>query len=599
MIEKIGKYEIAEKIGVGGFGTVYRGRDPFIKRTVAIKTCQSDDEEIKKRFFREAEFSGNLHHRNITTIYDFGVDEGIPFIVQEYLTGEDLDKAIKRGESLSLERKLQILIDVADGLSYAHNAGIVHRDIKPSNIRLLEDGTVKIMDFGIAKSFHADSALTQTGITLGTAAYLAPEQIRGEPIDPRTDVFSLGILGYELLTRQKPFRGEHISTVLFKILNEKPEPITRPGVEVPAKVEEAIERAIEKDPARRYPTASAFRHDLASALRDLRGGIDTTGVTRQRVVDGASASPPRPGSSAAISPITPPSGALARSSAPLPLPDATPTPSAAIRSLPLELVDFRGPAHVERRATPPVFRSTAPPSRAGLFAVVALVFLAAGGAAYYFLEFRPAMSRPASPAAATAPSAPAPAPSATVAATAPSPASAPLVGASASPAPSASSSPPPAPRKEEAAPPPPKVALTFSSTPAAMLTIDGRRYGETAPKKTVRLEEGRHSYRLEMEDGEVFDEQIDVRAAGKKAFFHAWPVGSLHVSAGPGWSGARVLIDGKLRGKLPLPGYVLLSPGVHEVAVTRDGVPPYLKTVRVEEKKRQEFIVPALERLPG
>src|SRR5262249_33372446 len=145
--EKIGKYEISEQIGVGGFGAVYRARDPFIKRTVAVKTCALNDEEIRNRFFREAELAGNLHHRNITTIYDFGLENGIPSIVQEFLTGDDLDKLIKRGEVLSIPRKIEILMAVADGLAYAHRSSIIHRDIKPSNIRILEDGAVKIMDF--------------------------------------------------------------------------------------------------------------------------------------------------------------------------------------------------------------------------------------------------------------------------------------------------------------------------------------------------------------------------------------------------------------------------------------------------------------------
>src|SRR5262249_36500224 len=160
MLTQVGKYLIEEKVEVGGFGTVYKGRDPFIKRAVAINPCQSEDEEIKKRFFREAEFAGNLHHRNITTIYDFGVtDDGTPYIVQEFLTGEDLDKLVKKREPMPLKRKLQILIDVCEGLGYAHAAGIIHRDIKPSNVRILEDGTVKLMDFGIAKSMVSQSTL--------------------------------------------------------------------------------------------------------------------------------------------------------------------------------------------------------------------------------------------------------------------------------------------------------------------------------------------------------------------------------------------------------------------------------------------------------
>src|SRR5512147_3020945 len=272
MLEKIGKYEVSEQIGVGGFGAVYRGRDPFIKRTVAIKTCQVNDEEIKHRFFREAELAGNLHHRHITTIYDFGVENGIPYIVQEFLTGEDLDKKIKRGDPIPMSRKVEIVMAIADGLGYAHGASIVHRDVKPANVRILDDGTVKVMDFGIAKSLQTESNLTQTGITLGTSAYLAPEQIRGEPIDGRTDIFALGVLAYELLTYRKPFRGEHLSTVLYKILNETPEPIDALVQDAPPSLIAAVSRAMAKVPADRYPTMDAFRKDLHAIHRELVGG---------------------------------------------------------------------------------------------------------------------------------------------------------------------------------------------------------------------------------------------------------------------------------------------------------------------------------------
>ncbi len=252
VLEKIGKYEISEQIGVGGFGAVYRGRDPFIKRTVAIKTCQVNDDEIKHRFFREAELAGNLHHRNITTIYDFGVENGIPYIVQEFLTGEDLDRKIKRADPIPILRKVEILTAIAEGLGYAHSASIIHRDVKPANVRVLEDGTVKVMDFGIAKSLQTESNLTQTGITLGTSAYLAPEQIRGEAIDRRTDVFAMGVLAYELIAYRKPFRGEHLSTILYKILNESPEPLDQLVPDAPPALVAIVNRALAKNPADRY-----------------------------------------------------------------------------------------------------------------------------------------------------------------------------------------------------------------------------------------------------------------------------------------------------------------------------------------------------------
>ncbi len=274
MLAKVGKYEIIEKIGVGGFGTVYRGRDPYIKRTVAIKTCQSDEDELRKRFFREAEFAGNLHHRNITTIYDFGLtDEGLPYIVQEFLTGEDLDRKIKRKDDLPLAWRVRVLADIADGLHYAHTSGIVHRDVKPSNIRILEDGTVKIMDFGIAKSMVNESTLTQTGITLGTASYLAPEQIRGEPVDARTDIFSLGVLAYELFTFTRPFAGDHISTVLYKIMNENPPSPAEVVPGLPPELVAVIEKTLEKDRSNRFSSCAELKASLTAVLEVLSGPV--------------------------------------------------------------------------------------------------------------------------------------------------------------------------------------------------------------------------------------------------------------------------------------------------------------------------------------
>ncbi|MDX1630576.1 MAG: serine/threonine-protein kinase, partial [Thermoanaerobaculia bacterium] len=194
MGQNIGKFQVVEKIGEGGFGVIFKGRDPHIKRHVAIKSCTSDDPDIRTRFAQEAQIAGNLHHRHIVTVYDFGEEDGVPYLVQEYLSGEDLDRKVKRGDYIPFPEKLLYLVQVARGLEYAHRQGVVHRDIKPANIRILDDGTAKIMDFGIAKLANQDTGLTQTGMTLGTAAYLAPEQIRGESVDARTDVFSYGVM---------------------------------------------------------------------------------------------------------------------------------------------------------------------------------------------------------------------------------------------------------------------------------------------------------------------------------------------------------------------------------------------------------------------
>ena len=266
----IGKYEVVEKIGEGGFGTIFKGLDPHIRRFVAIKSCTSEEDEVRSRFLHEAQIAGNLQHRHVVTVYDFGLQDGVPYLVQEYLSGEDLDRKIKRQEFIPLAEKLLYLIQVARGLEYAHSRGVIHRDIKPANIRILEDGTAKIMDFGIAKIADQDTGLTATGMTIGTAAYLAPEQIRGEPIDARTDIFSWGVSAWELLAYRRPFTGQHISTVLYQILHE-PAPPLRPMVsDCPPEVEAIVRRCLEKKPERRYATCGELLRDIDAALEARR-----------------------------------------------------------------------------------------------------------------------------------------------------------------------------------------------------------------------------------------------------------------------------------------------------------------------------------------
>ena len=274
-MQNMGKYQILEKIGTGGFGEVYKGRDPYIKRHVAVKTCLTDDQEIRNRFFREAEIAGNLHHRNVTTIYDFGVENDIPFLVQEYLTGEDLDHKIKRKDFMPYAEKAYYLIQIARGLAYAHSQGVIHRDIKPANIRILEDGLAKIMDFGIAKLAQHQTSLTQTGMTLGTAAYLAPEQIRGADVDHRTDIFSFGVLAYELLTFERPFKGEQISAVIYQILNHEPTPVRQHVASVPEEMAQLVEQCLSKDPSNRCDDGAALLRaleDVQKAGRDEASG---------------------------------------------------------------------------------------------------------------------------------------------------------------------------------------------------------------------------------------------------------------------------------------------------------------------------------------
>jgi serine/threonine protein kinase len=274
-MEKIGKFQVVETIGKGGFGVIYLGLDPHIKRRVAIKTCTSGEQEIRNRFFHEARIAGNLHHRNVVTVYDFGVQDEVPYLVQEYLTGEDLDRKIKRQDFIPLPEKLHYLIQIARGLDYAHSQGVIHRDVKPANLRILEDGTVKIMDFGIAKLASQETGLTRTGMTLGTASYLSPEQIRGEAVDPRTDIFSFGTMAYELLSYRRPFQGEHISTVLYQILNESPPPLRELCAECDDELAAIIGRCLERDPDRRFQSCGELLEGFTRYLGRRRAAYDS------------------------------------------------------------------------------------------------------------------------------------------------------------------------------------------------------------------------------------------------------------------------------------------------------------------------------------
>jgi eukaryotic-like serine/threonine-protein kinase len=595
--EKIGKYEITGKIGAGGFGAVYRGRDPYIKRTVAVKTCQLNDEEIKSRFFREAELAGNLHHRHITTIYDFGVENGIPYIVQEFLSGEDLDKKVKRAEPLPIVRKVEILVAIADGLAYAHAAGIIHRDIKPANVRILEDGSVKIMDFGIAKSLQTESNLTQTGITLGTSAYLAPEQIRGEPVDRRTDIFSLGILAYELLTFRKPFRGEHLSTVLYKILNETPEKIEDLSPDAPPSLVNAVMKAMEKQRENRYESMEALKQDLINVQREVSGssGQYPTAVIPADEMDATMMTP-----SGGIVPssITPPSGSLARVPAAL---DATPASGSLRRKAGLELVNFRDPDASGEETLVGARRVTAPlptpvegaPRRTPLIiagvaigvavlAVVVLMLGRGGRSAETSAPPPPAAEAKPAPAAGDAVEFPEPQlgsepgrPGAPPAAAKPEPEK-PPVGGAAPPAAAAA-----------------KFRVQFSSIPVATLSVDGREIGPSIPAKTVELAEGAHRVRFAAEGLAPYERTFQVGANGSKTIAYQFPVGYLVIKADPSWAGGSVIIDGKYRGSLPQAARIRLQKGGYNVTLHREGFQPVTQQITIPERGEVPWTPPA------
>ena len=265
-LKTLGKYQIKKELGKGAMGVVYLGFDPGLEREVALKVMASaivSDNDLKERFEREAKAVARLQHPNIVTVYDLGYDDqGAPFIAMEYLKGQDLEHRIRRNP-LTFREKLGVVAQTCRGLASAHRAEIVHRDIKPANIFITENGEAKIMDFGVAR--WQKSSHTQTGAVLGTADYMSPEQIKGQKVDGRSDIFSVGVILYRLLTNKKPFSGENIQAVFFKVLNQPPPELVLPeGNEMP-EVQAIVDKALSKDSDERYGTAD----DLADDIRDL------------------------------------------------------------------------------------------------------------------------------------------------------------------------------------------------------------------------------------------------------------------------------------------------------------------------------------------
>jgi hypothetical protein len=271
---RVGRYLITGRIGRGGMGMVYRGLDEALEREVAVKTLTlegSFDAESRRRFEVEAKAAARLQHPNIVTVYELGTDRGLPFIAMEMLPGEDLEALLRSGEAMPLAEKLDVVVQVCRGLAYAHERGIVHRDVKPSNVRLLADGTAKIMDFGIAKL--GATHLTKTGMMVGTVLYMSPEQVRGLPLDGRSDVFSAGVILYELLTGERPFRGEGPTQILYRIVHEDPPPPDLGAAgEAGPRLREVLLRALAKDPEARTPGAAALADDLAAVLETVQRG---------------------------------------------------------------------------------------------------------------------------------------------------------------------------------------------------------------------------------------------------------------------------------------------------------------------------------------
>jgi non-specific serine/threonine protein kinase len=295
MISKtISHYKILEKLGGGGMGLVYKAKDTKLKRTVALKFLPSEltrDPETKQRFIQEAQSASLLDHPNICTIHEIDeTKDGQMFICMACYEGETLNEKIKRG-SLRLDDVVNIIIQVAEGLAKAHSKGIVHRDIKPANIFITEDRQVKILDFGLAK-LAGQKRITRFGTAVGTATYMSPEQARGEEVDQRTDIWSLGVVLYEMITGQLPFKGENWEAVLYSIFNEEPQqPLRNIYSDVPESLQQIVQKMLKKEIQERYK-------DMETLITDLKSiNLKSNSITSPRVVED------KPSSSIAILPF--------------------------------------------------------------------------------------------------------------------------------------------------------------------------------------------------------------------------------------------------------------------------------------------------------
>ena len=276
-MKHIGRYEIVRELGRGAMGVVYHAIDPNIGRPVAIKTIKfgegrnaDEQERLRERLFREARSAGILSHPSIVTIYDVDQQGDLAFIAMEYVDGPTLDQILSAPRAIDPERMFRLLTQTAGALDYAHQKGIVHRDIKPANIMIAADGTAKITDFGIAK-ITASEQLTMTGSIVGTPHYMSPEQVQGQPVDGASDQFSLAVIAYEMLTGEKPYSGEHLTTVVYKIVAEPPRPPRSLNPSLAGPIEEALYKGLAKKAGERHATCIEFVRSLEKACMASRG----------------------------------------------------------------------------------------------------------------------------------------------------------------------------------------------------------------------------------------------------------------------------------------------------------------------------------------
>jgi tetratricopeptide (TPR) repeat protein/tRNA A-37 threonylcarbamoyl transferase component Bud32 len=423
---RIGKYEIMKPLGKGAMGIVYLAHDTVLERDIALKVMVAtiaDDPELNDRFKREAKAVAKMAHPNVVNVFDLGThSDGSPFIAMELLKGQDLQKAVRGGPPMSLDRKVAIIVQVLAGLAHAHQAGIVHRDIKPANIFIGDDGTVKIMDFGVARLTTA--SMTGTGNIVGTADYMSPEQVKGAKVDGRSDVFSVGCMLFELLTGQRPFHSDNLMAIFYKITHEEANLGLLPqGAEYEALIP-LLQKSLSKNLDERYPSAYDFAVDLRQylqmyatsrsgqyALEDLvdfdRPGAGPQGATLvDGAVDGGGATMDTSGRGLAL----PGTRATLKGAAPTAAMRGAGTPAGTARRPAAGTTSRPGGRIAPQRPTTMLPRPQPKSSSVGaIIAIVAVVGIGAGAGAYFFLKPKPlepvnvAPTTPAPPVVTSAP----------------------------------------------------------------------------------------------------------------------------------------------------------------------------------------------------
>jgi len=553
MPDRIGRYEISEELGKGAMGVVYKAVDPNIGRPIALKTMRvdvsgGDSEDMLKRFQNEARAAGVLNHPNIVTIYDAGEDQGIFYIAMEYIPGRTLADLLKEVHVVSAEQLVNIGTQICAGLDYAHTKGVIHRDIKPPNIMIAPDGTVKIMDFGIAK---AGASLTHTGEVLGTPNYMSPEQVKGKDLDGRTDLFSTGVILYEMATGERPFNGQNVTTIIYKIIHETPAAPRELDVTIHPGLSMIIAKCLAKDPDDRYQVGA----DLATALKSYK----IVAVPESRGAVAPMVSPSATAIGTRAIPIAPPT--QLRTAAPAAGLAAAAAKAAAVDTTPTEVIKVKP----QTLSVPKPARTTRKINIAiPAWVVLILVVLVGGTVALK------RMSQHQAPTAITVP----PAPSSTEAEN--------TVANSATPAEK-----PPAPvrglttsmPKEHAAKPTAAVQgvgelRVTSNPPGAQVEIDGvsQDYYVT-PFNAPPMKSGMHTVRAtapglapQARQVEVIAGQkvtLDLQLTGDKAIYN--------IASTP--SGADVIIDGVPSGRTT-PTQMALTPGQHRVTLRLEGFFP-------------------------